>query len=660
MKHLDMSSSFFICMVFLLYGLSSYAQIEKIEGNHIDSSLTTDQYFNLSKNKKLPIKERLSYIDIFLENVKDVDSLIYKGWMRKTVLLSNGKQYDKAYYFSQRLLDLATKNGDTLYIAKALNKLALYSRLQDQLDISFKYYNEGFTIFKKIGDSASAGKNLLSMSNIQKSTGDFIGSKITAIDGLKLIENSEDLKTISGFYQVISTAYREEQDLKNSLIFNDSALINGKKAVALKKIKEIDFLKIKNTRANIYADLKKYPKAISILNTLLKDSILTKEPKEFARVIDNLGFIQWQENKTNSQSKPLLQEALKIRKEENDTSGLIASNIHLARYYFDNNKSKALHYAKRAYFHAQNKNSLLAIKESLGLIFDLEKKVTFEAKAYKTVDDKIRRINQTNRGIYDATKYANDRLLADNQAKEKQVLQQQNALLKSKNKNNMLLGIISLTLLGLFFLYYYLRQRTKRLKEEKKTETLEAIYNTEAALSRKLHDDFGGKLNHAMLLLQAKTGTTEVLNIVDGLYNQSRDFSREINDVDTGSNFKDFLFAMMGNYAKNQKLIVTGSTDVDWSKISSLSKKTLFKVLQELLINMQKHSKANLVTVSFRKSKKLLKVTYADNGVGASDEELHFKNGLWNTEKRIEAIGGTIIFDSEKGHGFQAQIGIPN
>ena len=130
--------------------------------------------------------------------------------------------------------------------------------------------------------------------------------------------------------------------------------------------------------------------------------------------------------------------------------------------------------------------------------------------------------------------------------------------------------------------------------------------------------------------------------------------------MDTGPNFKDFLFGMMGNYSKNTKLIISGSTDVDWLKISPLSKKTLFKVLQELMINMQKHSNANLVSFAFEQTKKTLKVIYADDGAGASSEELNLKNGLWNTEKRIKAIGGTIIFDSEKGRGFETQIEIPN
>ena len=78
------------------------------------------------------------------------------------------------------------------------------------------------------------------------------------------------------------------------------------------------------------------------------------------------------------------------------------------------------------------------------------------------------------------------------------------------------------------------------------------------------------------------------------------------------------------------------------------------------MINMDKYSQATAVTISFKNITGSLKINYSDNGVGASEKELHLKNGLRITEKRMNAINGKIIFDSEKGKGFKAQILIPN
>ena len=237
--------------------------------------------------------------------------------------------------------------------------------------------------------------------------------------------------------------------------------------------------------------------------------------------------------------------------------------------------------------------------------------------------------------------------------KELEVSRQENQKLIS-----IAIGGLVLTLSGFGILL--LVQRTKRLRKEKETAALEASFKTEEELSRRLHDDFGGKLNHAMIMLQNNVTNSEVLNVVDGLYSQSRNFSREINAVDTGSNFKTELLEMLRfRTPSNAKLLLSGTMDMDWKSVSHLYKTTVFKVLQELMINMGKHSKATLISIGFSTTLKHLKIDYADDGIGASIEDLHAKNGLRNTEKRIESIGGNITFNSEKGNGFRAEIEIP-
>ena len=77
------------------------------------------------------------------------------------------------------------------------------------------------------------------------------------------------------------------------------------------------------------------------------------------------------------------------------------------------------------------------------------------------------------------------------------------------------------------------------------------------------------------------------------------------------------------------------------------------------MINMGKHSAATAVVITFKFVGKTLAVEYVDDGKGASKEALSKKNGLRNTEKRIQALGGSITFDSEEEKGFRAEIRIP-
>ncbi|MBL4676909.1 MAG: ATP-binding protein, partial [Mucilaginibacter sp.] len=78
-------------------------------------------------------------------------------------------------------------------------------------------------------------------------------------------------------------------------------------------------------------------------------------------------------------------------------------------------------------------------------------------------------------------------------------------------------------------------------------------------------------------------------------------------------------------------------------------------VLQELMVNMRKHSRASLVTVAFRRLGKQCSVIYTDNGIGMPDS-YHSGNGIRHTENRMSAIGGSIIFENGRESGLQVQL----
>ena len=82
-------------------------------------------------------------------------------------------------------------------------------------------------------------------------------------------------------------------------------------------------------------------------------------------------------------------------------------------------------------------------------------------------------------------------------------------------------------------------------------------------------------------------------------------------------------------------------------------------VIQELLVNMKKHSKCSLVVLTFKQSEKKLQIDYTDNGIGATIEQLNSKNGLQNIENRIQAIKGIITFDTKSEKGFKVHFMFP-
>ena len=107
------------------------------------------------------------------------------------------------------------------------------------------------------------------------------------------------------------------------------------------------------------------------------------------------------------------------------------------------------------------------------------------------------------------------------------------------------------------------------------------------------------------------------------------------------------------------KVIIRNGNPIEWSKLASDKKIALQRVIQELMVNMKKHSGASLVVIGFDSNLKQVIITYSDNGIGFSETAI-LKNGLQNAENRIQAVKGLLTFDFNSPKGFKAQITFPN
>ena len=624
--------------------------------NEGSANLTEDSisfYYETSKNQKISLSVRSQKINRALALIDDskTNTLLNQVLFQKNLIHFASNEYDSLLIYNDKLVRFATQIKDERILAEQYYLMGYYyAEILHLYNQAIENYTISKEFSQQLKDSSKVGRNLLNIGTIQKDQNDFFGSKETLTEALQYLRPNKDLKYIANCYNALATDHRKLLNYSDAIDYYLLALKSTNS--------EREILSYKNNLAATYIDNEEYNKAISLLNSISKDSLLFSNQKDYARVLDNLAYAKWLSGIDCEEGE--FQKPLKIRTQNKDLRGQIASFTHLGEFNGKTNPKRARSYFDSVIQLSKSLKIPRAEKDVLKHLMNLEPNNLNIRNRYVFLQDSL--YEQELRVKTQFAKYKYDdklkqesilRLEKDNAERKLEVAQQRNQKIRSTAIGGLLLFISG-------FVIYFFVQRSNRLKQQNRTAKLEATYETEAELSRKLHDDFGGKLNHAMLLLQNGADSSEVLNVVDGLYNQSRDFSREINDVDTGLNFKDFLFGMMGNYCKNTKLMVTGSTEVDWLKISTLSKKTLFKVLQELMINMQKHSGASLVSVAFEQSKKTLKATYIDNGIGATKDGLNIKNGLWNTEKRIKAIGGTIIFDSDKGHGFEAQIEIPN
>lgn len=90
----------------------------------------------------------------------------------------------------------------------------------------------------------------------------------------------------------------------------------------------------------------------------------------------------------------------------------------------------------------------------------------------------------------------------------------------------------------------------------------------------------------------------------------------------------------------------------------------LYRIICELLINVIKHAKANLVEVQISKNQKKYYFAVIDNGIGF-DYKLESKltqkggQGLFSIHERLDSIQGSLIIESKAQKGTKAIVSIP-
>ena len=87
----------------------------------------------------------------------------------------------------------------------------------------------------------------------------------------------------------------------------------------------------------------------------------------------------------------------------------------------------------------------------------------------------------------------------------------------------------------------------------------------------------------------------------------------------------------------------------------------LYRMAQEVLNNMVKHSRAKKITVLLNASEKLITLVISDDGIGFSISEKMNSGGagLSNLQNRAALIKATLLMQSTPGNGSQTTIELP-
>lgn len=530
--------------------------------------------------------------------------------------------------------------------------LVIADRFYDnkKLDTSFYYYNKINLLCNPVQDADISVKALNRMAYIQQTHEDYIGSKSTLTEALPYLKHIKNPNISWNTYNLLGDGYVKTANYSTALTYFNKALTLKTSESKKECIKmNIGFIYMKQT---------KYTEAITVFEHYLENNDVSTNPKDYAQALNDLGFCYFQIKDPGAIS--YLKKALKIRSEINDNLGLGFTYYNLALYYLKNDSALA-----KKYMLLSNQNfivagSLINSMDALKLLidnsngFDLKKhSIQYVETVERISEIRNRSKNKLAKIKYDSKKEKNENLILKTY-KARNELQ----IEKQKTINIISYIVITLSFSLILTLYFYLTSKGKKVK-------IEATYFSETRISKKLHDELANDIYHTMAFAEHKNlsiveNKEQLLQHLDDIYSRTRDISKENSPLITDENFIFHLEEMIEGFSTPKiSIITTTPAFINWNQFEKIKKTTVYRVLQELLVNMKKHSNATLVTIIFEKTEKSIIINYSDNGKGTDVNTTTFKNGLHNVENRLLTIKGTIDIATAPDKGFQIFIKFP-
>ncbi|MBD3639075.1 MAG: sensor histidine kinase [Crocinitomicaceae bacterium] len=424
-----------------------------------------------------------------------------------------------------------------------------------------------------------------------------------------------------------------------------------------------------------------------------KEAIKVYRKHEFdndlAVTLNNLGTLYIGQGEINK-AEEVITEAYEIRKRLNDGRGICSSSILLgeiatekgqynsALRYLHTGLNKSIEsgfrnkekgaYEKLAKLHLKLNNAD-SVYHYYSLFFSIEKSQYEENLNQQVLE--LQTVYETEK------KDRENERLAREKAEEKQLRAE--AELKVANRNNWIIVITGITFI-LILLGLFLYQRKMKIAQEEKNKAvldekqkgLEAVFDAteeeRQRIAKDLHDGVGQQMsglklaweNLSIELKQKSIKESERLEELSGVLDETAQEVREISHQMMPKVLKEFglvpaIDEMLTKSLKHTKLSHEFEHFNINDRFTDRIEISLYRIAQELINNVIKHSGASTVSVQLFMNKEQLILIVEDNGSGFEQDDTD-GHGLLNIKSRLNTINGEVNYEASTQSGTIATI----
>lgn len=285
-------------------------------------------------------------------------------------------------------------------------------------------------------------------------------------------------------------------------------------------------------------------------------------------------------------------------------------------------------------------------------------------KAYNNLKDSIGDSQKVRVLSYYQTLYETEKRDLTIKAQETNI-----ALLDEKNKvKNQWLLFGGMGFLSLFGFVWVLRSRNfakrrQKLQENFTQDILKTQENERARIASELHDSVGQKLLMIKNSLVSKeTNDKNEIDLVGETIKEVREMSHNLHPFQFEKlGLITSLKNMVETFQKNSNVFYSEDIEIQDGLITKENEIYVFRMLQEAMTNVEKHSQATACNLTSKETKNYLVFTLKDNGKGFKADSINTNEGLGmkTLKERAQYIGATLDIESVPEKGSSVTIKIP-
>ncbi len=540
-----------------------------------------------------------------------------------------------------------------------------------------KLLNESLGIREQLKDMPGIASVYNKLGIIDQKQGRLKEALEHQISALKIYEKLDQDKWIGYSLNNIAIIHQNLGNLDKALVYHQKALV-----YRIKMKDELGEATSYGNMANVYVRLHDtisainyYRKAINLSGNLKNDELISANLSNMANI--------YLAQRNYQKALNLYTESLQIREKLGDSKGISSTLARIGLVYTETGQYKeAAKVLNRSLSIAKH---ISVTEEELSALLGLAK---LKALTHQTDSSFIimNRYIAAKDSVYDArikqqildvqSQYETDKLEQDLELIKKE---KENTEIKlSQRKTEFwLLVFIFISIIGAgIFLFYRHQSRQKatvhaeRISEQEKrmSAVFQAQEEERRKIAKELHDGVGQTISAIKMNYRSLTKNASEKE----LFPEFQKIERMLDNA--GKEVRSISHQMIPKELEQFGLVpaVEGmlNLNLEYSsiqyhfehsgfeeRISPHHELVLFRVLQELVSNVVKHSKASELNVQLLRVKSHVVLNVTDNGIGF-DMEKKEKNGigLLNIASRVEGIKGHLHYESALGSGTSVTI----